>query len=317
MLAVGAAAYAPAATADSNLAALTSQRAAMQAQVGRLGADQAAALEALLQVQDRLGNLRRQVAHNQAELNTLEARRSSLEAQVTAARARISTERAALGTLARQQYKARDQNSAEQVFFGSNDLNQVVNRVVANRAVSDRQHTMLTELRAVEASLGIETADLARRQAEVSRLQGELASRRSSLQAAAADYHARIDTLSASSADLLGQISNLNSQIAAATKPPPPPPGNFSQGQEQVIAIIRAAASRYGQDGNRLVRVANCESSLNPRAYDAVSGASGLFQFMPGTFYGNGGHDIWDATDQSNVAARMFSQGHAGDWSCS
>ncbi|HEY8740007.1 MAG TPA: transglycosylase SLT domain-containing protein [Candidatus Dormibacteraeota bacterium] len=314
MLAVGVAAYAPTAAADGNLAALTSQRTALQAHVGQLSADQAAGVQGLLQVQDRLANLRRQVAQNQAQLAGLEQRRADLEAKIAAARSGIVSQRAALGQLARQQYKSRDQNTPEQVFFGSANLNQVVNRVVANRAVSDREHTMLSELRSVAGELTSQTADLARREAEVNRLQAELSARRASLQSAAADYHQRISSLDASSSDLLGQINSLNSQIAAATHPPP---GVYGQSQQQVIAVIRAAADRYGQDGNRLVRVANCESSLNPRAYDAGSGASGLFQFMPGTFYGNGGHDIWDAADQSNIAARMFSQGHAGDWSCS
>ncbi|MFN2465468.1 MAG: transglycosylase SLT domain-containing protein [Candidatus Dormibacteria bacterium] len=313
MLAMVMAASASTGTADSSLTALASRRAALQAQVGQLGADQSVALQALLQVQDRLGNLRRQVAQNQSELTTLQVRRADLEARTAAARLRIETERTALGKLARQQYKARDQNTAEQVFFGSRDLNQVVNRVVANRAVSDREHKMLLELRAVEAALTTQAAELARREAEINRLQAELSAHRASMQSAAADYHARIDALSAKSSDLLAQISSLNAQIAAASTPPP---GRFSQSQQEIITIIKTAAAKYGQDGNRMVRVANCESSLNPRAYDAGSGASGLFQFMPGTFYGNGGHDIWDATDQSNVAAKMFSQGHSGDWSC-
>jgi hypothetical protein len=37
---------------------------------------------------------------------------------------------------------------------------------------------------------------------------------------------------------------------------------------------------------------------------------------MPGTFYGNGGHNIWDPTDQSDVAAKMFARGDSGAWSC-
>ena len=133
------------------------------------------------------------------------------------------------------------------------------------------------------------------------------------MQATAAEYQRRLDALSSSSTDLLKRINALNAQIAAANRPPA---GNYSLGQQQVIAIIRAAASRYGADGDQMVRVARCESSFNPRAYDAASGASGLFQFMPGTFYGHGGHDIWDATDQSNVAAKMFANGQASQWSC-
>jgi len=47
-----------------------------------------------------------------------------------------------------------------------------------------------------------------------------------------------------------------------------------------------------------------------------ASGAEGLFQFKPATFYGHGGHNIWDPADQADVAARMFSQGLASQWTC-
>jgi soluble lytic murein transglycosylase-like protein len=82
-----------------------------------------------------------------------------------------------------------------------------------------------------------------------------------------------------------------------------------------IASIIRAAAARYGVDGDRLVRVAMCESGLNPNASN-LSGAEGLFQFKSATFYGHGGHNIWDPADQSDVAARMFAQGMASQWTC-
>jgi peptidoglycan hydrolase CwlO-like protein len=312
MLAVTTAALAPTATADSNLQLLIKQRTALQAQVSKLGADQSGALQKLIDVQDRLANLRGQVARNQSDLATLESRRTSLEAGIAAARTHITAQQHALGLLVRQQYKSRAQTSADQVLFGSSNFSDAVNRIVAARAVSDREHLLLSELRTVESSLVSETADLTQREAEIGRLQGELAARKASLQTAAADYHAQINALSASSTDLLAQINSLNAQILALTRPPA---GNYTQSQQQIIAIIRTAAARYNQDGDRLVRVAKCESGLNPRAQSS-SGASGLFQFMPGTFYGNGGHDIWDPTDQSNIAAKMFSQGRSGDWSC-
>jgi peptidoglycan hydrolase CwlO-like protein len=304
---------APAATADSNLSALTSQRAQLQAQVGRLSSDQASAVQQLLSVQDRLAELRRQVAHNQAQLAGVRQRHDQLVEQVAGARARIGHERQQLAAIARQQYKARLRLSADQVLFGSDDLNQVLNRVMAGRAISDRSHALVVDLRAVESALTRETSDLARREAELASLQADLAARRASMVAAAAEYQRRVDQLTESSSDLLQQINDLNARIAAANRPPS---GSFSMSQQQVIAIIRAAAQRYGANGDQMVRVANCESSLNPRAYDSGSGASGLFQFMPGTFYAHGGHDIWDATDQSNVAAKMFAGGQADQWSC-
>ena len=83
----------------------------------------------------------------------------------------------------------------------------------------------------------------------------------------------------------------------------------------EIANIIRAAAARYGVNQDQLLRVAMCESGLNPNAQNR-SGASGLFQFKPPTFYGHGGHNIWDPYDQADVAARMFSQGLSSQWTC-
>ena len=79
---------------------------------------------------------------------------------------------------------------------------------------------------------------------------------------------------------------------------------------------VDSAAASYGVDPNTLLRVAMCESGLNPGSYNAHSGATGLFQFKAPTFYAHGGHNIWDAADQANVAAKMFSQGLAYEWTC-
>ena len=97
---------------------------------------------------------------------------------------------------------------------------------------------------------------------------------------------------------------------------PKPKPRYVFHGTGPIVDIIRAAATRYGVDPNQMLRVAMCESGLNPGAYNSRSGATGLFQFKPATFYGHGGHNIWDPTDQANVAAKMFSQGLAYEWTC-
>jgi len=204
----------------------------------------------------------------------------------------------------------------DQLLFGSSNFNQALNRVVQARAVSDRAYTLVVDLRAAESALTAQTEQLAQEQSALKQARAQLTAQRSVLLASAADYQSQVQSLNASSSSLLGRIGELNKEIAAASVVNRPH-GGYSPSQQQVAAIIRAAAGRYNQDGDRMVRVATCESSLNPRAYDAGSGASGLFQFMPATFYGHGGHDIWDAADQSNVAARMFSQGDAQQWTCS
>jgi hypothetical protein len=92
-------------------------------------------------------------------------------------------------------------------------------------------------------------------------------------------------------------------------------------GSSLIEAIIREAAAAQGADPDQLVRVAYCESRFNPGAYNP-SGASGLFQFMPGTWAANSvragyaGASVFDPVASANVAAWMFARGQAGQWVC-
>jgi uncharacterized protein YraI len=89
-------------------------------------------------------------------------------------------------------------------------------------------------------------------------------------------------------------------------------------GNNDIIAIIYAAADAYGQPREDMLRVARCESVLDPGAVNASSGASGLFQFMPGTWattpYAD--QDIFDPTANANAAAWMWSVGRRNEWTC-
>jgi soluble lytic murein transglycosylase-like protein len=90
---------------------------------------------------------------------------------------------------------------------------------------------------------------------------------------------------------------------------PPAPAGS-------IIAIIEAAAARWGVSGSWMVAIARCESGLRPTAYNPSGPYIGLFQFLPSTFAGNGGTNIYDPTDQANIAAKMLAHGQAYQWSC-
>lgn len=85
---------------------------------------------------------------------------------------------------------------------------------------------------------------------------------------------------------------------------------------------IREACNKYGCNTSQLVRVMMCESKGNPKAINKISGASGLFQFMPRTFAANAARvgiknqDIWNPSQQIEVAAFMFSIGQAVQWTC-
>ena len=93
--------------------------------------------------------------------------------------------------------------------------------------------------------------------------------------------------------------------------------GDSAYGEEEIIGIIREAAATHGQDPQAMIRVARCESGLNP---SAVGGGIyfGLFQFVPSTFeatpYGDG--DIFDAWANANAAGWMWAEGRKGEWVC-
>ena len=96
----------------------------------------------------------------------------------------------------------------------------------------------------------------------------------------------------------------------------PAPGGNT--GSNDIISIIYAAADRYGQPRADMLRVARCESNLVPRARNASSGASGLFQFLPSTWrttpYAD--QNIFDPWASANAAGWMWANGRRNEWSC-
>lgn len=88
--------------------------------------------------------------------------------------------------------------------------------------------------------------------------------------------------------------------------------------QDEIIAIIYAAADTYGQSRAAMLAVARCESVLDPNAINYSSNASGLFQFLPGTWattpFAN--QSIFDPVASANAAGWMWSVGRRGEWVC-
>ena len=98
---------------------------------------------------------------------------------------------------------------------------------------------------------------------------------------------------------------------AVATPVPLPPPSAGT-----IEAIIYAAATKYGVSYAWMLKIARCESSLNPRAYNPAGPYIGLFQFLPSTFRAHGGTDIYDPVQQANITADMLAHGQARAWGC-
>jgi hypothetical protein len=99
---------------------------------------------------------------------------------------------------------------------------------------------------------------------------------------------------------------------------PKAPEATGEYGRSDLIAIIYAAADRYGQDREAMLRVARCESDLIPGAINSVGGSYGLFQFKPQTWartpYAE--YDIFDPVANSMAAGWLWSQGGKVEWVC-
>ncbi len=95
-------------------------------------------------------------------------------------------------------------------------------------------------------------------------------------------------------------------------QPAAAPAAHYAPGS--IKGIITAAANRYGVSPSWMISTAECESGLNPRAYNPSGPYYGLFQFLMSTFRAHGGTDIWNPTQQSNIAASMFAGGDSSAW---
>ncbi|CAA9542707.1 MAG: hypothetical protein AVDCRST_MAG19-21 [uncultured Thermomicrobiales bacterium] len=82
--------------------------------------------------------------------------------------------------------------------------------------------------------------------------------------------------------------------------------------------IIYDAAASYGQPPADMLRVATCESNLDPGAINHGGNTYGLFQFLPSTWATTPYADqsYFDPYAAANAAAWMWSQGRRGEWVC-
>lgn len=94
-----------------------------------------------------------------------------------------------------------------------------------------------------------------------------------------------------------------------------PPTAQLSHGS--YADMIREVFGPYG-DG--AVRVAMCESGLNPNAYNGTLGAAGLFQIIPGTFASTSyrGQSVYNPLVNIKAAHEIFVRDGYNwrEWAC-
>ena len=88
--------------------------------------------------------------------------------------------------------------------------------------------------------------------------------------------------------------------------------------EREIIRIIEQAADRYNQPRRAMLRVARCESNLDPYAVSPDRRYFGLYQFLKTTWrttpYRD--EDIYDPRANARAAAWMWKQGRRNEWAC-
>ena len=123
------------------------------------------------------------------------------------------------------------------------------------------------------------------------------------LQQGMAKYQAQQNALAAARAQA--------AQYAALSNHPPPP--------AYIAKIINDAFSPLGARAVQwAINVAYCESRYHPNSVNTDSGATGLFQFMAGTWSGTpwASKSRFDAVANAQAAAWLYKTYGPGRWSC-
>jgi hypothetical protein len=123
------------------------------------------------------------------------------------------------------------------------------------------------------------------------------------LQQGMAKYQAELKVLAAANAEA--------NRIAALSNHAPPPP--------YIAKIINDAFSPLGPRAVQwAINVAYCESRYHPNSVNSDSGATGLFQFMAGTWSGTpwASKSRFDPVANAQAAAWLYKTYGPGRWSC-
>jgi uncharacterized protein YraI len=95
-------------------------------------------------------------------------------------------------------------------------------------------------------------------------------------------------------------------------------PKNDTWTHDELVELVFDAAVFFGEDGSDMLRVAECESNLDPKNVTPPHSASGLFQFLPGTWKTTPYADrsVFDPEANAYAAAWMWSVGRRSEWVC-
>ena len=88
--------------------------------------------------------------------------------------------------------------------------------------------------------------------------------------------------------------------------------------EEEILRYIKRAARKYKQSEQAMIRVARCESGLDPCALNRRDPYYGLFQFLKSTWKDTpyGDRNIYDPKAQALATGWMWKHKRKDEWTC-
>jgi soluble lytic murein transglycosylase-like protein len=100
------------------------------------------------------------------------------------------------------------------------------------------------------------------------------------------------------------QTMFLGTQIISGERRPPYRAGQ--EPKETVKEMIIRLSEEYGVNTDTALRIAWCESRFDPLAKNPNSSASGVFQFLSGTYEYIGGKDVFDPEENIRLFMEWY-----------
>jgi surface antigen/peptidoglycan hydrolase CwlO-like protein len=201
---------------------LQAQRDQLQQHADALGPQRAAELSALLEAENALYNLQQELKHNAAYLADLERQLDTVKGKIDVTRREIAHQRALLDEMTRGQYKTMSNEDELAMIFSSQSFGDLLNTIMQMASVNRRISDTARKLRSQENDLNNLSQDLAAKQASAEQVQAQLQEENGKELVMVAHHDAAIAKLDSDQQALLGQIADVNKQIAVAQLPPPP-----------------------------------------------------------------------------------------------
>ena len=214
-LAVGASLTALVPASADQTSGLVAQRQQLQQQVGGLGGDKAKALADLLAAQDALNNVQGELRANAGYLATLDSQQADLRGRIANTEHNLAQQRQLIAEITRGQYKTATGDQTIALIFASSNFKEMLGRVMSEITVQRRMADTARRIKVEQGQLKGMSADLGKKQAQAALVQDQLTQANGRELVMVANYDQRVAALDQQSKALLGQISNLNSEIAA------------------------------------------------------------------------------------------------------